>query len=66
AIRARAKRAQAEIDWGDEMGVRSDQAAGRGYRPRGQTPVMAGTGQRLGGNPLSALTHKGRLLFMVF
>ncbi|EQD54907.1 transposase, partial [mine drainage metagenome] len=50
----------------DEMGVRSDQAAGRGYSPRGQTPVMAGTGQRLGGNPLSALTNKGRLLFMVF
>ncbi|EQD55450.1 transposase, partial [mine drainage metagenome] len=47
-------------------GVRSDQAAGRCYRPRGQTPVMAGTGQRLGCNPLSALTNQGRLLFMVF
>jgi len=66
AIRAQAKRAGAEIYWGDEMGLRSDQAAGRSYSPRGETPVIPGTGQRFGCNQISALTNKGRLFFMVF
>ncbi|EQD74376.1 ISXoo2 transposase, partial [mine drainage metagenome] len=66
AIRARAKRARAEIYWGDEMGVRSDPAAGRSFSPRGETPVIPGTGQRFGCNQISALTNRGRLLFMVF
>ncbi|EQD74712.1 Transposase, partial [mine drainage metagenome] len=57
AIRVRAKRARAEIYWGDEMGVRSDQAAGRSFSPRGETPVIPGTGQRFGCNQISALTN---------
>ncbi len=65
-IRARAKREKAEIYWGDEMGLRSDQAAGRSFSPRGETPVIPGTGQRFGCNQISALTNKGKLLFMVF
>ncbi len=63
AIRAQAKREKAEIDWGDERGVRSDQAAERSFSPRGETPVIPGTGQRLGCNPLSALTNKRLWLF---
>lgn len=66
AIARRAKREKAEIFWGDEMGLRSDYATGRTYAPRGQTPVVAGTGQRFGCNMISVLTNKGRLHFMVF
>jgi transposase len=65
-IRARAKRDRAEIYWADEMGVRSDQTAGRSYSKRGKTPVVASTGRRFGCNMLSAITNRGRLYFMVF
>lgn len=66
AIRTQAKREKAEIYWGDEMGLRSDHAAGRSYGLRGQTPVVPGTGRRFGCNMISAITNRGRLNFMVF
>jgi transposase len=65
-IKAHAKRVGAEIYWADEMGVRSDHAAGRSYGRRGQTPVIAGTGRRFGCNMLSAITNRDHLVFMVF
>jgi len=65
-IRAQAKAAHATIYWADEMGLRSDHAAGRTYGRRGQTPVILGTGQRFGCNMISALTNRGQLNFMVF
>lgn len=48
------------------MGLRSDHTAGRSYSPRGQTPVIPGTGQRFRCNLISALTNQGALSFMVF
>ena len=56
----------AEIQWGDEMGLRSDHHAGRTYGRRGQTPVVPGTGQRFRCNVISAVSNRGRLAFMVF
>src|ERR687885_1776705 len=46
AIRARAKREGGLVLWLDEMGIRSDAAAGRWWAPVGQTPVSKGTGKR--------------------
>lgn len=66
AIRKQAKREKAEIYWGDEMGLRSDHAAGRSFSLRGKTPVVPGTGRRFGCNMISAITNRGRLNFMVF
>jgi transposase len=66
AIRARAKREAAQIQWGDEMGLRSDHQAGRSYGRRGQTPVIPGTGQRFRCNVISTLSNRGDLAFMVF
>lgn len=66
AIRAAARREKAEIYWGDEMGLRSDHAAGRTYSPRGQTPAIPVSGNRFGCNTISAITNRGRLNFMVF
>jgi len=66
AIRKRAKREKAEIYWADQMGLRSDHAAGRCYGQRGKTPVVFRTGQRFGCNMISAITNRGRLNFMVF
>lgn len=66
AIRAKAKQEQAEIHWGDEMGLRSDQQSGRSYSKRGNTLVIPGTGQRFGCNMISTITNRGTLRFMVF
>lgn len=65
-IRAQAKLDGAEIYWGDEMGLRSDHAAGRTFSKRGKTPVVSGTGKRFGCSMISAITNRGRLYFMVF
>ena len=43
-IVARAKREKAEICWGDETGVRSDESRHRGYARRGQTPIIKNSG----------------------
>jgi len=61
-----AKREKAVIHWGDEMGLRSDHAAGRCYGRRGQTPVVPATGKRFGCSMISAITNRGALHFMVF
>jgi transposase len=66
SIQRQAKRERARIYWGDEMGLRSDHAAGRSYGRRGHTPVVPGTGQRFGCQMISAITNQGRLNFMVF
>lgn len=66
AIRAQARQEKAEIHWGDEMGLRSQDQRGRSYGRRGQTPVIPGTGQRFGCNMISTITNQGKLTFMVF
>lgn len=43
-IARRAKEEGAEIQWGDETGMRSDSHAGRSYSPAGQTPVREVSG----------------------
>ncbi len=59
-------RENALILWGDEMGLRSDHPVGRSYSPKGQTPVLKGTGKRFGANVISALSSRGQLYFMAF
>jgi len=65
-IRREAKKAGAQIHWGDEMGLRSDHAVGRTWGRKGQTPVVPATGQRFGCNMISTITNHGHLSFMVF
>ena len=66
AIVKRAKAKNAEIHWGDEMGLRSDHQTGTSYGRKGKTPVIPGTGQRFRCNMISTITNRGRLSFMVF
>ena len=61
-----AKSKKAMILWGDEMGVRSDHQTGTTYGRRGQTPVISGTGQRFRCNMVSAISNRGKMVFMVF
>jgi transposase len=65
-VEAEAKAEGAEIHWLDEAGVRSDGTAGRGYAPRGHTPVQPLPGQRFGINYIATVTSLGVLRFMVF
>jgi len=66
AIVTEAKKRGAEIHWEDETGLRSDHQAGTTYGRKGQTPIVAGTGQRWSVNMLSTLTNKGFLRFMMY
>jgi transposase len=65
-IRARAKREGGVVLWLDEMGVRSDAAAGRSWAPVGQTPVIKRTGKRFRVNMISAISNGGMLRFRLF
>jgi transposase len=59
SIRRQAQREKAQTYWGDEMGLRSDNAVGRSYGLKGQTPVILATGKRCGCNMVSAITNQG-------
>jgi transposase len=66
AIVRQAKAENAEIHWGDQMGLRADHQTGTSYGRRGQTPVIPGTGLRFRCNMMSTITNRGELSFMVF
>ena len=62
---ARARRARGIIFWGDETGLRSDDVRGRGYAPRGRTPVVRVCHKRASLSLISAVANKGELRWMV-
>ena len=64
AIVARAKRDRGVIFWGDETGLRSGDVRGRGYAPRGRTPVVRVCHRRAGLGLVSAVTNRGELRWM--
>jgi transposase len=66
ALQARAKARGADIFFLDETGVRSDQALGRTWGIRGQTPVVPATGKRQWVNAISALDARGAFWYRVF
>ena len=66
AIRARARREGGVVLWLDELGVRSDAAAGRSWAPVGHPPVVKRTGKRFGVNLISAISGEGLLRFRLF
>jgi len=65
-IKARAKAENAEIYWGDETGMRSDSQHGRGYAPKGKTPIVRLNANRTSTNMISAITNQGKVRFRVF
>ena len=64
AIKAEARRVQAEIWFGDEAGVRADNHSGTTWAPVGKTPVVQTTGARFGLNLISAVSRKGEMRFI--
>ena len=65
-IEARAKAEGAEIHWGDETGLRSDDVRGRSYAPQGQTPVVRVNNKRHGLSVISTVTNKGTMRWRMF
>ncbi len=65
-IKARAKKEQAEIHWGDETGLRNDSQHGRSYSPRGKTPAMLIPARRERINLISTVTNQGKVRFMTY
>jgi transposase len=65
-IQAQAKKENAEIYWGDETGMRSDCQHGRGYAPKGQTPVIKLSAKRASCNMISAISNQGKVRFQIY
>ena len=65
-IAARAKAEGAEIHWGDESGLRSDDVRGRGFAPKGHTPVIRVNNTRHGLSVISTVTNKGQMRWRIF
>ena len=63
-IKALARKAKADIYFGDEASVRSDFHSGTSWAPKGQTPVVKTTGARFSVNMISAISPRGLLRFM--
>ena len=65
-IKQRAQQEDAEIHWGDETAVVNTDVRGRGYAPKGQTPVayaVGGTRQKL--SMISTVTNQGKTRWMI-
>ena len=66
-IAARGAKAEgAEVHWGDESGLRSDDVRGRGYAPTGETPVIRVNHKRHGLSVISTVTNKGQMRWRIF
>ena len=66
AIETRAKQEDAEIHWGDETAVVNTDVRGRGYHPKGQTPIaMAVGGTRHKLSMISTVTNQGKTRWMI-
>jgi transposase len=65
-IKERAKKENAEIYWGDEVGVQNTANYLRGYAPIGSTPTALVESKKLKINMLSAITNSGKLRFTLY
>ncbi len=65
-ISERAKAEDAEIFFGDEMGIQNTANYAKGYAPIGKTPVVQVESKKLKINMLSAISKRGKLRFMLY
>jgi len=66
SIKARAKTEQADIHWGDETGCKNQCNHGRGYAPKGKTPVKKSMAKSFKINMISTVTNQGKVQFMLY
>lgn len=65
-ISERAKKEDAEVYFGDEMGVQNTANYAKGYAPIGQTPVVHVESKKMKINMLSAISKRGKLRFFLY
>lgn len=65
-IAAQAKPEGAEIQWVDETDLSTADQIGRGYAPRGKTPVRKHPGRAERSNMISTVTNQGKVQFMFY
>ena len=66
SIAARAKREKAAIYWSDETGICNQDQIGRGYAPKGQTPVLTQTAQKFSTSMIAAVSNRGLMRFKLY
>lgn len=66
SIRKRAQAEGAEIHWADEVGIKSHDHRGRGYAPKGKTPIRMHNPSYEKVNMISSVTNQGTLKFMCY
>lgn len=66
AIMRRAKREKAVIFWGDETGINNQDQIGKGYAPKGQTPVLRQTARKFSASMISAISNRGVPRFRLY
>jgi transposase len=65
-IEKRAVQENAEIHWGDEVGVRSTCQHSRGYARPQNTPELSVPGTRFSVNMISTITNQGKVRWMIY
>jgi transposase len=65
-ITQRAKDENAEIFFGDEVGVQNTANYAKGYAPIGQTPIVKVDSKKMKINMLSAISNRGMLRFIIY
>jgi transposase len=65
-LEQKARQEGAEIHWGDETGFRNDHHYGRGYSPKGRTPVLPVSAKRVSANMISTVSNQGKVRFMLY
>jgi transposase len=66
AIVRRARATRAVIYWGDETGISNQDQIGRSYAPKGRTPVVARTAERITRSMIAAVSNRGLMRFMLY
>lgn len=65
-IEKEAKAQNAEIHWADETGIKSHDHRGRGFAPKGKTPVRMHNPSYEKVNMISSVTNQGKLRWMCY
>lgn len=65
-IKKAAEAGGAEIHWADEVGIKSHDHRGRGFAPKGKTPVRMHNPSYEKVNMISSVTNQGKLRFMCY
>lgn len=65
-IAEKAKKQKAEIHWGDETGIQSNDYGARGFSPKGQPPVIRLNVNKSRINMISSITNSGKVRFMLY